>query len=328
MCIRDRLTCVFVPGQAGVLAVITTGSTVCGVGTLTAESVRACRASVYAAACPPSSTAISVNRAAAAGHLSLVACLANPGYIVVCSQVSPVMESCRLAALLPTNPASTASAAKCSCSSTCAVPLNSVASAVWEVPSGAAPSVGEAVIASARVAVAKIAIPFIRKRADNITLLLSHACRSSAASRISRCRPDAHGTYGNGFSPGPRYALGSVGTDDRACHFTRGGARNGATKRSFAVRRRSIRCRALWACRCRLWGFRARVARVSVHDRSFGAVGWPGRHRAGRSRQWLGVVPAARVWAARQSLPRAWASLRRRYHRSQEAFVGNRRSSV
>jgi hypothetical protein len=62
-------------------------------------------------------------------------------------------------------------------------------------------------------------------------------------------------------------------TDDRACHFTRDGAHNGATKRSFAVRRRSIRCRALWACRCRLWGFRARVARVSVHDRSFGAVG-------------------------------------------------------
>src|SRR5664280_2952565 len=40
------------------------------------------------------------------------------GYLVVCSQVSPVMESCRLAALLPTNPASTASPAKCSCSST------------------------------------------------------------------------------------------------------------------------------------------------------------------------------------------------------------------
>ena len=34
-----RLTCVFVPGQAGVLAVITTGSTVCGVGTLTAGLV-------------------------------------------------------------------------------------------------------------------------------------------------------------------------------------------------------------------------------------------------------------------------------------------------
>src|SRR5450759_3721599 len=66
-----RLTCVC-PVQAGVLAVITTGSTVCGFGTLTAESVRACRASVYAAACPPSSTAISVNRAAAAGQLSEV----------------------------------------------------------------------------------------------------------------------------------------------------------------------------------------------------------------------------------------------------------------
>src|SRR5674536_292251 len=119
-----RLTCVCVPGQAGVLAVITTGSTVCGFGTLTAESVRDCRASVYAAACPPSSTAISVNRAAAAVHPSVVACVANPGYIVVCSQVSPVMESCRLAALVPTNPASTASPAKCSCSSTWAVPLN------------------------------------------------------------------------------------------------------------------------------------------------------------------------------------------------------------
>ena len=56
-------------------------------------------------------------------------------------------------------------------------------------------------------------------------------------------------------------------------------------------------------------GVRARDARGSVHDRSFGAVGWPRRHRAGRSRQWLGAVPAARVWAARQSLPRAWASL-------------------
>src|SRR5450759_4830432 len=294
-----RLTCVFVPGQAGVLAVITTGSTVCGVGTLTAGSVRACRASVYAAACPPSSTAISVNRAAAAGHLSLVACLANPGYIVVCSQVSPVMESCRLAALLPTNPASTASAAKCSCSSTWAVPLNSVASAVWWVRAGAAPSVGVAVIASARVAVAKIAIPFIRKRANNIPFLLSHARRSSAASQISRGQPDSHGKYGNGFSPGPRYALGSVGTDDRACHF----ARDGATKRSFAVRRRSIRFRALWACHCRLLGFWARDARGSVHDRSFGAVGWPGRHRAGRSRQWLGVVPATTGVGRASELP-------------------------
>src|SRR5665811_1107878 len=142
MCIRDRLTCVFVPGQAGVLAVITTGSTVCGVGTLTAESVRACRASVYAAACTPSSAAISVNRAAASGHPSLVACAANPGYIVVCSQVSPSMAFCRLTALLATNPASTASAAKCSCSSTWAVPLNSLASAVCGVPADAAEAVG------------------------------------------------------------------------------------------------------------------------------------------------------------------------------------------
>src|ERR1035437_4173113 len=137
-----RLTCVFVPGQAGGLAVITTGSTVCGVGTLTAEPVRDCGASVDAAACPPSSAAISVNRAAAAVHLSLVACVANPGYIVVCSQVSPVMECCRLAALVPTNPASTASPAKCSCSSTWAVPLNSLASAVWWVPADAAEVVG------------------------------------------------------------------------------------------------------------------------------------------------------------------------------------------
>src|ERR1035437_1201146 len=125
-----RLTCVC-PVQAGVLAVITTGSTVCGVGTITAESVRDFRASGYAAACPPSSAAISVNRVAAAVQLSAVACVANPGYIVVCSQVSPVMESCRLAALVATNPASTASAAKCSCSSTSAVPLNSLASAGW-----------------------------------------------------------------------------------------------------------------------------------------------------------------------------------------------------
>ena len=34
-------------------------------------------------------------------------------------------------------------------------------------------------------------------------------------------------------------------TDDRACHFARDAARNGATKRSFAVRRRRIRFRAL-----------------------------------------------------------------------------------
>src|SRR5450756_761954 len=196
-----RLSCVSVPGQAGVLAVITTGSTVCGFGTLTAESVRDCRASVYAAACPPSSAAISVNRAAAAVHPSVVACVANPGYIVVCSQVSPVMESCRLAALVPTNPASTASPAKCSRNSTWAVPLNSLASAVWWVP--AAPSVGVAVIASARVAVAKTAIPFIRKRSNNIPFLLSHARRSSAASRISRCRSDGLGTYGDRFSPCP-----------------------------------------------------------------------------------------------------------------------------
>src|ERR1019366_40616 len=100
-----RLTCVFVPGQAGVLAVITTGSTVWGFGTFTFGLVRDFRASLYAAACPPSSAAISVNRAAAAVHpslvaflASLVACLANPGYIVLCSQVSPVMDSCRLAA--------------------------------------------------------------------------------------------------------------------------------------------------------------------------------------------------------------------------------------
>src|SRR5665647_1332020 len=68
-----RLTCVCVPGQAGVLAVITTGSTVCGVGTLTSGTVRACRATVYAAACPPSSTAISVNRAAAAALFTEIA---------------------------------------------------------------------------------------------------------------------------------------------------------------------------------------------------------------------------------------------------------------
>src|SRR5665811_2434757 len=58
-------------------------------------------------------------------------------------------------------------------------------------------------------------------------------------------------------------------TDYRACHFARDAARNGATKRSFAVRRRSIRFRALWARRCRLWGFRPRDTRGSVHDRSF-----------------------------------------------------------
>src|SRR5450759_3894760 len=96
-----RLSCVCVLGQVGVLAVITRGSTVCGVGTFTFGLVRDFRASVYAAACPPSSTAISVNRAAAAGQLSAVACVANPGYIVVCSQFSPVMESCRLAELVP-----------------------------------------------------------------------------------------------------------------------------------------------------------------------------------------------------------------------------------
>src|SRR5665811_122405 len=198
-----RLSCVFVPGQAGVLAVITTGSTVCGFGTFTFGFVRDFRASVYAAACPPSSTAISVNRAAASLHPSVVACLANPGYIVVCSQVSPLMESCRLVVLVPTNPASTASPAKCSRNSTWAVPLNSLASAVWWVRAGAAPSVGVAVIASARVAVAKIAIPFIRKRSNNITLLLLHARRSSAASRIPRCRSDGLGTYGDRFSPCP-----------------------------------------------------------------------------------------------------------------------------
>ena len=93
-------------------------------------------------------------------------------------------------------------------------------------------------------------------------------------------------------------------TDDRACHFARDDAHNSATKRRFAVRRPSIRFRALWACLCRLLGFRARDARGSVHDRSFGAVGWLRRHRAGRSRQWLGAVPAARVWAARPSPPR------------------------
>src|SRR5450756_2500398 len=157
-----RLSCVCVPGQAGVLAVITTGSTVCGFGTLTAESVRACRASVYAAACPPSSTAISVNRAAAAGQLSAVACVANPGYIVVCSQVSPVMESCRLAALVPTNPASTASPAKCSCSSTWAVPLNSVATAVCWVSADAAEAVGmRSVEATPSEAIPSAAIPSV-----------------------------------------------------------------------------------------------------------------------------------------------------------------------
>ena len=93
-------------------------------------------------------------------------------------------------------------------------------------------------------------------------------------------------------------------TNDRACHFARDGARNSATKRSFAVRRRSIRFRALWAWHCPPLGCRVRDARGSVHDRSFGAAGWPGRHRAGRSRQRLGVVPATRVWAARQSFPR------------------------
>src|ERR1035437_3488182 len=137
-----RLTCVFVPGQAGVLAVITTGSTVCGFGTFTFGLVRDFRASLYAAACPPSSAAISVNRGAAAVHPSVVACLANPGYIVLCSQVSPLMDSFRLAALVPTNPASTASPAKCSCSSTWAVPLNSLASAVWWVLADAAEAVG------------------------------------------------------------------------------------------------------------------------------------------------------------------------------------------
>src|SRR5450756_562342 len=157
-----RLSCVCVPGQAGVLAVITTGSTVCGFGTLTAESVRACRASVYAAACPPSSTAISVNRAAAAGQLSAVACVANPGYIVVCSQVSPVMESCRLAALVPTNPASTASPAKCSCSSTWAVPLNHLATAICWVPADAAEAVGmKSSEATPSVAIPSVASVFL-----------------------------------------------------------------------------------------------------------------------------------------------------------------------
>src|SRR5664280_2468408 len=74
------------------------------------------------------------NCPAAAGQLSAVACVANPGYIVVCSYVSPAMASRKLAALPATNPASTASAAKCSCSSTWAVPRNSLATAMWWVP--------------------------------------------------------------------------------------------------------------------------------------------------------------------------------------------------
>ena len=91
-------------------------------------------------------------------------------------------------------------------------------------------------------------------------------------------------------------------TDDRACHFARDGARNSATKRSFAVRRPSIRFRALWACHCRLLGFRARDARASVHDRSL-------RRRRSAGAPPRGSVSSAwsrrpGVWAARQSFPR------------------------
>src|SRR5512135_1751917 len=104
-----RLFCVRVPGQAGLLAVMTTGLTVGGCGTFTFGLVRDRSAVVNAAAWSPSSAAISVNSVAAAGQLSLVARLAKPGYSVVCSEVSPLMASRRLAALLPTSPASTAS---------------------------------------------------------------------------------------------------------------------------------------------------------------------------------------------------------------------------
>ena len=81
-----RLSCVRVPGQAGLLALITTGLTVGGRGTFTFGLVRDFSAVVNAAAWPPSSPAISVNSFAAAEHLSLVACLAKPGYSVVCSR--------------------------------------------------------------------------------------------------------------------------------------------------------------------------------------------------------------------------------------------------
>jgi hypothetical protein len=91
-------------------------------------------------------------------------------------------------------------------------------------------------------------------------------------------------------------------TDDRACHFARNSARNSATKRNFAVRRPRIRFRALWAWHCRLLGWRARDARASVHDSSFGAVGRGATARVGLA---SGSAWSRRpgVWAARQSFP-------------------------
>ncbi len=64
----DRLACVCVPGQAALLAVITTGLTCGGSGTFTLGLVRDRRAVVNAAARPPSSAAASVNSFAAAGQ--------------------------------------------------------------------------------------------------------------------------------------------------------------------------------------------------------------------------------------------------------------------
>ena len=122
---------------------ISTGSTFGGTGTFTVGSVRERRAVVYAAAWSPSSPAISVNKSAATVQLSLTACAANPGYIEVCSYVSPAMASRRSAALVPTNPASTASPAKCSPNSTWAVPANNRPTA--PLSADAADAVGAAI---------------------------------------------------------------------------------------------------------------------------------------------------------------------------------------
>jgi hypothetical protein len=50
--------------------------------------------------------------------------------------------------------------------------------------------------------------------------------------------------------------------------------------------------------------FRARDARASVHDRSFGAVGWPGASARVGLASGSAWSRRPRVWAARQSFPR------------------------
>ena len=83
------------------------------------------------------------------------------------------MASFRLAALVPTSPASTASPAKCSRSSTCAVPLNSLAIATWWVRADAADAAGARTgAATPSVAIASVAIPTVASVFFNLIMML------------------------------------------------------------------------------------------------------------------------------------------------------------